>query len=73
MIGEKTGMLSFDKKYANPNGSKKNKSFLHVQRIGDETVKADYNSPTSHRNLEQVKRYAGSGESSYSEKFHRIS
>lgn len=35
--------------YANPNGSIEFKNSLHVQRIGDETANAEYNSPTSPR------------------------
>ena len=33
------------------------KSFKHAQRIGTETFK-EYNVPTSHRQLEQLIRYA---------------
>lgn len=44
-------------KQANPSGSKRIKSLLHAQRIEGETLR-EYNPSTSHRHLEQVKRYA---------------
>jgi hypothetical protein len=54
----KTGTLKQKPSQGNPSGSIKGKTFLHAQRIGAETLKREYNAPTSHRHLEQVKRYA---------------
>ena len=45
-------------RYANPSGRLESKDSCHAQRIGAETVNADYNAPTSHRHLEQVMMYA---------------
>lgn len=47
-----------DYSQGNPSGSVSLKRFSHAQRIGTETVNAEYNVPTSHSHLEQVKRYA---------------
>jgi len=53
----KTGTLNFEK-HGNQSGRPENKSSCHAQRIGAETSREEYNAPTSHAHLEQVKRYA---------------
>jgi group I intron endonuclease len=46
----------FEYYYANQSGSLENKNFKHAQRLGDEPVQTEYNSPTSPQQPSGLKR-----------------